>query len=123
MVGIVEAYFDHLAGNPELPHLLLQEVAAGRVPPTVVGEIIREVKGTIAELQRRGVSEGSVRPGDPVLTALSVVAQPVYLSLVTPLLRSVAGVDLGDPPTRRKAIEHVSAFVRRGLDPRNEDPA
>ena len=28
MLGVVKAYFDHLAENPDLPHLLLQEIAA-----------------------------------------------------------------------------------------------
>ena len=117
IVGIVEAYFEHLALHPELPRLLLQEVAAGREPPGVVREIFGEVKETIARLQREGTAEGSVRPGHPVLTALSVVSQPVYLSLVAPMLRSLAGIDLSEPETRRVAIAHVTHFVRRGLQP------
>jgi AcrR family transcriptional regulator len=117
MLGIVRAYFDHLAENPDLPRLLLQEVAAGKQPPPVVIEIVRSIKEAIAGLQLQGVVDGSVREGHPVLTALSVVSQPVYLALVAPLLRTVGPVDLSHPPTRRMALEHTLAFVRAGLAP------
>ena len=118
MLRVVEAYFEHFEHHPDLPHLLLQEVAAGKEPPTVVREIVSRVKETIARLQVEGVADGSVRPGHPVLTALSVVSQPVYLTLVAPLLRSIGDLDLTDSETRRMAIEHTTAFVRAALEPR-----
>lgn len=117
MLAVVEAYFDHLAERPYVPRLMLQEVAAGKEPPAVIREIIQTVKGTIAGLQAEGVSDGSVRPGHPVLTALSVISQPVYLTLVAPMLRSVGGIDLSDPATRRLAVEHTLAFVDAALTP------
>jgi AcrR family transcriptional regulator len=123
MVAVVEAYFDHLATHAELPHLLLQEIAAGREPPPAVLEIIGEVKRTIAGLQQSGVVDGSVREGHPILMALSVASQPIYLTLIAPILRSVGGVDLADPAARRMVIEHVSDFVRRGLELRTEASA
>ncbi|HUF76110.1 MAG TPA: TetR/AcrR family transcriptional regulator [Longimicrobiales bacterium] len=117
MLRVVEAYFEHFETHPDLPHLLLQEVAAGKRPPPVVLDIVRGLKEAIAGLQVAGVADGSVRPGDPVLTALSVVSQPIYLALVAPLLRSVGPLDLGDPATRQRALEHTLAFVRAGLEP------
>ena len=117
MLRVVDAYFDHLAERPELPYLLLQELAAGKEPPAVIIEIIQEVKETIAGLQVEGGEDGSVRPGHPVLTALSVVSQPIYLSLVAPLLRTLGGIDLSDPATRRRVRDHVLAFVDAGLRP------
>jgi AcrR family transcriptional regulator len=117
MLGVVTAYFDHLGEHPDLPRLLLQEIAAGKQPPPVVLEIVRTIKEAIAGLQVEGVADGSVREGHPVLTALSVVSQPIYFALVAPLLRTVGPVDLGHPPTRRMALEHTLAFVRAGLAP------
>ena len=116
MVHVVEAYFDHFEVHPDLPHLLLQEIAAGKEPPAVVLEIIGRVKQVIAGLHVEGVEDGSVRPGHPVLGALSVVSQPIYLTLVAPLLKSVGDIDLSDPETRRMALEHTTAFVRAGLE-------
>jgi AcrR family transcriptional regulator len=117
MLRVVEAYFAHFEEHPDLPHLLLQEVAAGKQPPDVVLEILRNVKEAIAGLQVEGTADGSVRSGHPVLTALSVVSQPVYLALVAPLLRTIGPVDLAHPATRRLALEHTLAFVRAGLTP------
>jgi TetR/AcrR family transcriptional regulator len=123
IVSVVEAYFDHLAVHPDLPHLLLQEVAAGKPPPDVVVEIVGEVKDALARLQREGQRDGSVRSGHPVLTALSVISQPVYLTLVAPMLRAVAGIDLSDPQMQRMAVAHATDFVRRALEPRSEASA
>lgn len=120
MLGVVEAYFDHFTDHPDLPHLLLQEVAAGKEPPDVILEIVQSVKQTIARLQIEGADDGSVRPGHPVLTALSVVSQPIYMTLVAPLLRRVAGVDLTDPEDRGQVVAHTLAFVEAGLRPHGE---
>jgi AcrR family transcriptional regulator len=123
MLLIVAEYFDHFEAHPDLPHLLLQEVAAGKTPPAVVLEIIRGVMEAITKLHGEGVADGSVRPGNPVLTALSVVSQPIYFALVTPLLRTLGPVDLADPATRKGAVEHTLRFVRAGLQPAASEPA
>jgi AcrR family transcriptional regulator len=120
MLGVVEAYFEHFQTHPDLPHLLLQEVAAGKQPPQEVLDIIRGVREVVSGLQIEGEAEGSVRPGHPALTAVSVVCQPVFLTLVAPLLRVVGPVDLSQPAARRVALEHTLAFVRAGLEPREE---
>lgn len=114
---VVEAYFEHFQAHPDLPHLLMQEVAAGKQPPPVVLDILRTVKQAIAGLQVEGASDGSIRPGHPVLTALSVVSQPVYLALVAPLLRTLGPVDLSQPAARELALQHTINFVRAGLAP------
>jgi AcrR family transcriptional regulator len=123
MIAVVETYFEHLALHADLPHLLLQEVAAGREPPPVVLEIMGEVKSTIAGLHREGVADGSVRDGHPVLMALSVASQPLYLTLIAPLLRTVAEIDLDDAVQRRRVVAHVTDFVRRGLRRTAEESA
>ena len=121
MLAVVEAYFDHFSEHPDLPHLLLQEVAAGKEPPDVIVEIIQTVKDTIARLQTEGLADGSVRPGHPVLTALSVVSQPIYMTLVSPMLRRLGGIDLTDPDTRRRVVAHTLSFVEAGLRPAEEE--
>ncbi|MDE0395097.1 MAG: TetR/AcrR family transcriptional regulator [Gammaproteobacteria bacterium] len=117
MVRIVEAYFRHFEEHPDLPHLLLQEVAAGKPPPAIVRETLGRLKQTIGQLAACGATEGSIRPGHPVLTALSVVAQPVFLTLVAPLLRSVGDIDLADPAMRERARRHCTGFVWAALAP------
>lgn len=117
MAAIVEAYFRHFEEHPHLPRLMLQEIAAGKPPPPVVAHTLRRVMGTLAHLQQEGTADGTVRPGHPILTALSVVAQPIYMTLVSPLLNAFAGLDLEDEATRAAAVAHSIAFVRGGLSP------
>jgi AcrR family transcriptional regulator len=118
--AVVDVFFDHLAANPDLPHLLLQEVAAGKAPPPEVVAILRRNAGHIGRILTQGHDDGTVRRGHPMLSAISVASQPLYMTLVAPLLRDVGGVDLRHPATRRMAADHVKAFVRAGLESREE---
>jgi len=42
------------------------------------------------------------------------------MTIMAPLLREVGGIDMSDPKTRNAALEHVQAFVRAALQPREE---
>ncbi len=118
--AVVDVFFDHMGANPDLPRLLLQEVAAGKQPPTAVVAILQRNAAHVMSVVSEGWADGSVRRGHPVLTALSVVSQPIYMTVMAPLLREVGGLDLYDPGTRRVAAEHVKRFVRTGLAVRQE---
>ncbi len=117
MAAVVGAFFEHFQGHPDMPRLMLQEIAAGKEPPPVVAATLQRVMGTLTAIQRAGVQEGTVRAGHPVLTALSVVAQPIYMTLVSPLLNAITGLDLGDPDTRSMVVTHATSFVHAGLAP------
>lgn len=112
---VVNAYFDHLWSNPDLPFLMMQELAAGRLPPPSGTAAIKRILGSMAGLIREGQTFGVIRDGDPQLMALSVVAQPVHLTVVRRVAQSIAGIDQGDPTMRARLVEHVATFVRRGL--------
>jgi AcrR family transcriptional regulator len=118
--AVVDVFFDHLAANPEIPRLVFQEVAAGKKPPAEVVALLRRNAGYIAGILTQGREEGTVRPGHPLLSAVSVASQPLFLTVMAPLLHEVGGVDLQDPATRRVVADHVKAFVRAGLESREE---
>jgi len=103
-----------------MPRLLLQEVTAGKPPPSVVLAIVRRNAGHVVHILEEGRADGSIRPGHPLLSALSVVSQPIYMAVVAPLIRELGGIDLSDPATRGAVADHVKAFVRAGLRTRNE---
>lgn len=112
---VVRAYFDLLAEAPDLPFLLVQEMMARREAPLPVTSTLRRVSGALAGLVRDGQEDGSIRDGDALLYALSIIAQPIHLSIVSKVLAQVAGVDPRDPAVRDRLHAHTAAFVRAGL--------
>ena len=120
--AVVRAYFTHLAEHPELPRLMLQQLASGREPPPPVVEMGGDVFRTLAGLIVAGQSDGTIGPGHPALLAASVVSQPIFFNLLRPVLREVARIDLADAGTRAQVVEHAVRFVRAALDPIKEKP-
>lgn len=113
--GVVRAFFGHLRGHPEMPQLMMQRLAAGQPVPRPAAVTIQYVLGTLVSLIREGQAGGTIRPGDPPLLALSVIAQPLHLSLAGRALREVGVLDLADPERYGTVVEHAAAFVRSGL--------
>jgi hypothetical protein len=62
-----------------------------------------------------GQEEGTLVPGDPVLMALTLLSQPIYLSLMPGLLRRDDLRDAALPQPESSPEEHVLAFVRRAF--------
>ncbi len=114
----VRGFFAHVRANPELPFIMVREMASGRAIAgpilAMMGTAIPTVAGTIAEGQR----DGTIRAGDPLLLALSTFAQPVYLNLARPALAVVAGLDLADPAAYARVVDHAALTVRRALEAR-----
>lgn len=119
--GVVRAYFDHFAENPDLPHLMMQEVVLGGGPPEAAGPTMRRIYGLILEAIRQGQSSGEIRRGDPVLLGMSVVTQPIFPMLLRPAIHAIAGLDLDDGTTRERVIAHVVSFTRRALSASGEE--
>jgi AcrR family transcriptional regulator len=113
--SVVRAYFEVLREMPDVPFLLIQELAAGRTPPPPVRRALARVSGTLAELVAEGQADGSIRDGHPTLLALSIVAQPIHMSIVSKALSDVAGIDQSDAATREHVYTHTAEFVRAGL--------
>lgn len=118
--AVVDAIFGVLGANLDLPRLMLQEVTTGRRPPRELVALAQANVDNIGGILAEGCDAGVFRPGHPAFTALSIVAQPIFMTVVAPLVKEVAGVDLSDPATRSRAAEHVKSFVRDGLAARRE---
>ncbi|HZD05654.1 MAG TPA: TetR/AcrR family transcriptional regulator [Longimicrobiales bacterium] len=119
--AVVRAFFAHLADNPDLPQLMLQEMAAGKNPPEPVERFLRSVSGSLARIVREGQALGEIRAGDPALLGLSCVIQPIHLTLVRHWLGFLRGVDPGEPAQRSSLVEHAVAFTRAGLTAPEEE--
>ncbi len=116
---LVRGLFDHYARYPEMPALVVRELAGGGViaPPFIAmfSRGLPLLTGVIAA----GQSYGSVRPGDPLLLALSTMAQPVFLNIARPMIAKVAGLDPRAAGERERVVDHAVAMVRAAL--RNSD--
>lgn len=115
VAAVVRTFFDHLAENPDLPRLLLQEISAGKDPPPPIERTFRPILGALVALVTEGQRSGEVRDGDPRLLALSCVAQPIHLSLVNHWVRRLADLHLEDADERSRIVEHAVRFALAGL--------
>jgi len=111
----VRAFFDHVAAHPEMVALVVREMASGRKVDTRIVQTMSRALGVLTAIIRDGQQDGSIRQGDPLLLALSTIAQPVYLNLARPALVAAAGLDQDDPATRQRILEHAVATVRAAL--------
>jgi AcrR family transcriptional regulator len=121
--AVVDVFFAYVAVNPDLPRLMLQEMAAGKVPPPELVALIRRNAGHVARILTDGTKDGSIRAVHPMLGAVSIVSQPLFLNIMSPLLREVGGLDLSDPAGRAVVVRHVKIFLREGLSGSREASA
>ena len=109
----VEGMFQHLRDNPDLPRFFVQEIVLGDDPSPQILETVRTVVGSLARIVGEGQDEGSIVSGDPVLMALSLLSQPIYLSLMPSFLtrEDLRRAELPQPGG--PAEDHVLAALRR----------
>ena len=110
----VGLFMDYLEERPELPQLMLQETVAGRRPPPGALALLQGVLGLLARVIGEGQASGELRAGDPRLMAVSVVSQPLHLTLAA---RVIEGMEPREAETRRRLLEHARNFIRHGLGP------
>lgn len=113
--ALLRGFFEYLGAHPQLPRILTHHLAAGLPVVTTARDTmqrnLRLLSGLIAEGQR----EGTIREGTPALMALSILAQPIFLSLARRLLQEGVGIDQDDPRVSTDLRESVVRFVRAAL--------
>lgn len=114
VLAIVRAIFTHIRSNPDMPAIMVREMASGREVSMQVRKTFGEGLPILAGVITEGQADGTIRPGDPVLLALSCIAQPVYLNLARPVITAVAGIDTHN----ERVVEHAVAVVRASLENR-----
>jgi AcrR family transcriptional regulator len=111
----VRAMFQHQKDQIDLPRFMAREIVLGENPSPPVLEMVRTVVGALARVMEDGQEEGSVVPGDPVLMALTLLSQPIYLSLMPRFLKREDLRDAELPQPWESAEDHVIAFLRRAF--------
>jgi AcrR family transcriptional regulator len=113
--NILRAFFAHVAQEPDMPALLLRELALERPIPAPVRAALGGVYAAIGSCLAAGQRDGSIVSGEPVHLTLGVVSQPVYTALAQRPLRETIGLDVHEPDARARLVNDVVHFVRRGL--------
>lgn len=113
--AIVRTFFDYVTTTPELPQLIIRELSSGRPLPPPAQHVMQRNFGVISEAVRAGQADGSIRAGDPILLTLSAMAQPFHFMIAGKAIFAAAGIDLKEPATRARIVDHVAATVRRAL--------
>jgi AcrR family transcriptional regulator len=121
IAAFVRAAFDFLREQPDVPRLMMHQLVSARPIPEAALQTLRGNLEILTSLIREGQADGSIRRGDPFLMALSIWAQPVWLTVARPALREAAGLVVDAPETRERIVESVLAFVRAGLTARPEE--
>lgn len=115
LAAIIALYFEHFADHPDMPKLIIQQVFTDRPLPAPLREAMGGILTAIATVIREGQADRSIRPGDPLLLALSTLAQPIYFNIVRRPLAMAGLLDLTDPAARLRAVDHVTRFAMAGL--------
>jgi AcrR family transcriptional regulator len=113
--SMVRALLRHVAANPGTPALLLRELTSHRPLPPPMAAAMKRNLGAIISAIFDGQRDGTVRAGDPVLLALSVVAQPFFFTVASRFIREASGVDRDDPAVRDRIVDHIATTVRRSV--------
>jgi AcrR family transcriptional regulator len=117
--AVVRAYFEYLAENPELPQLMMQELALGGEPAAVLAAPLKRVHGALTSLVGEGQERGEVRPGPRIVLGVFILSVPVHLAMLRLPLQRYVGLDLMDAQTRRRIADSAVEFVREGLSTRD----
>ncbi|HVO35223.1 MAG TPA: hypothetical protein VMT21_06645, partial [Gemmatimonadales bacterium] len=111
----MRAFMEHIWQHPEMPRLILRELASDRPLPEPVARVIRRNVESFGRIVAEGQADGSIRPGEPHLLALSVAGQPLFLALAAKALRHALGRDPGDPAIREMIADTVITNTKRAL--------
>jgi TetR/AcrR family transcriptional regulator len=121
--GLLEAQAEVLASQPNLPKLLLRELADHDADHAV--EQVQLLAATtfrmLCELVREGQRDGSFRDDvDPRFAAVSVISQVAYFHLARPAVRILLQAGAGGPsPDQTRAFtRHAADFALAGLGAR-----
>jgi TetR/AcrR family transcriptional regulator len=119
---IIEAHFDMVRANPQLPFLIVNELVTNPSRIDLIKARVGKIIGGIYERLEAGlkveIAEGRIRPIGAVELIISVVSLNVAFFLAAPALRKVRGLtdeefEAAADARRREIVE----LILRGLRP------
>lgn len=123
IVAAVTAILNHIWRHPEMPRLIVREQASDRPLPEPVARLIQRNMASFTRIVKEGQADGSIRPGEPHLMAMSVAGQPLFFGLMSKAIRQAIGTDPSDPAVRSLILEHVIANLKGALGSHTQQPS
>ena len=117
----IRGMFQHLRENPEMPRFMVQEIVLGENPSPEILKMVRTVVTVLTGIIQEGQAVGTIRQGDSALMALSTLSQPIYLSIMPPILGNEEMKKAGVPQPRISPEDHAVDFVMSSLLVREEN--
>ena len=115
---IVRDFFHHNRVHPEMVPLVVRDMASDHDLAPPIRMMVSRAIPTLAGLIAKGQEDGSICPGEPMLLALSCLAQPVYLNLARKGIAAGAGLDPTDPAVFDRVVDHCVTVLKAALEKR-----
>jgi AcrR family transcriptional regulator len=112
---IVRGALAHLLDNPGAPIVLLRELANDRPLPPPMANLMRRNITALSTVIAEGQKDGSIRAGDPLLLALTVISQPFFIRAARRMVSAAIGVDPSSAEQQTRITDHVVESVRRSI--------
>lgn len=118
----IQATFKHLWDNPDQAAFMVAYRLYQVEMLPEVARLLAPLTRSLITLIEEGQVQGVIRPGDPLLLAMSVMAQPLYFMLVTRRTPpELLPIDPSSDEGRQAYVDHMAGFALRGLMPDGED--
>ncbi len=109
--------------RPAFPHIMVREILAGgqHMAPEVK-KTLTTVVGFVRRTIEEGVAKGALRPADPWIVHLSMIAPLLLHRLTLPVVaRALPGVLAGvEPPSTDAMLAHLTRVLELSLAPEKE---
>lgn len=112
---ILRAFLGYVFANPEIPTFMAREMVSVRQVPPPVAQAIQHNLGALTAAITEGQRDGTIRPGDPRLMAVSTVSQPFHFAFAAKMLEHALGLRRDDPESRRRVTDHIVTMARAML--------
>ena len=112
LAAAARAFMEHIWSHPEMPRLMVRELGSDRPLPPPIAEVIRRNLESFTRIITEGQANGTIRPGEPHLFAMTIAGQPLFLALAARAIREAIGTDLREPAMRELIATHVMATIK-----------
>jgi AcrR family transcriptional regulator len=113
--AIIHTLFAFFGDAPDVPALVLRELAAGAGPPEPLLRLFRRNVAVVERVVRDGQRRGELREVDPLLVAFSLFSQPIWFLVVGRHLARMGGVVPNGAQLDQRIEQHIGDVICRAL--------